>query len=154
MRLALYQPDMPSNTGAMMRLCACLGVAMDIIEPCGFPFDVAKLRRTAMDYIDHVDYARHRSWDDFIGQIGKKRLVLMTTKAAMPYTDFVFQSDDVIMVGRESAGVPADVHSRADARIVIPILTPLRSLNVAMSAGIALAEALRQVKNYSSATRT
>ena len=144
MRLALYQPDMPPNTGAMMRLCACLGVGLDIIEPCGFALDDAKVKRAAMDYIDHLAYARHRSWPDFVEQIGTRRLVLLTTKAAIPYTSFVFRPDDILMVGRESAGVPDDVHQRADARIIIPINPPLRSLNVAMSAAIALSEALRQ----------
>ena len=144
MRLALFQPDMPPNTGAMMRLCACLGVGMDSIEPCGFPLDDARLRRAAMDYIDHLDFVRHRSWEDFVSQIGTRRLVLLTTKGAVPYTDFAYRADDVLMVGRESAGVPDNVHDRADARIVIPIKPPLRSLNVAMSAAIVLSEGLRQ----------
>lgn len=144
MRLALYQPDIPPNVGTMMRLCACLGVAMDIIEPCGFPLDDAKLKRAAMDYIDHLDLTRHRSWEDFVAQIGARRLVLLTTKGAVPYTDFQFQPDDILMVGRESAGVPNHVHDRADARIVIPVQPPLRSLNVAISASMALGEALRQ----------
>jgi len=145
MRLALYQPDMPSNTGTMMRLCACLGVGLDIIEPCGFPLDDAKLKRAAMDYIEHLDYARHRSWEDFAAQIGERRLVLLTTKGAVPYTSFVFSNDDTLMVGRESAGVPDNVHERADARLIIPIKPPLRSLNVAISAAMTLGEALRQV---------
>jgi tRNA (cytidine/uridine-2'-O-)-methyltransferase len=145
MRLALYQPDMPPNTGTMMRLCACLGVGMDIIEPCGFPMDDARMRRAAMDYIDHLDLARHRSWEDFCAKIGTRRLILLTTKGAVPYADFSYRTDDILMVGRESAGVPEDVHTRADARIVIPIKPPLRSLNVAISAAIALSEALRQI---------
>ena len=145
MRLALYQPDIPPNVGTMMRLCACLGVAMDIIEPCGFPLDDAKLKRAAMDYIDHLDLTRHRSWEDFVGAgIGTRRLVLLTTKGAVPYTDFPFQPGDILMVGRESAGVPDQVHDRADARIVIPVIPPLRSLNVAISSAMALGEALRQ----------
>jgi tRNA (cytidine/uridine-2'-O-)-methyltransferase len=147
MRLALYQPDMPSNTGTMMRLCACLGIGLDIIEPCGFPLDDARLRRAAMDYIDHLDYARHRSWTEFAAQIGARRLVLLTTKAAVPYTEYAFQPDDIIMVGRESAGVPDDVHARADGRIVIPLQPPMRSLNVAISAAMALGEALRQQRD-------
>jgi tRNA (cytidine/uridine-2'-O-)-methyltransferase len=144
MRLALYQPDIPPNTGTMMRLCACLGVGLDIIEPCGFAFDDGKLRRAAMDYIDHLHLTRHRSWKDFEAQIGMRRLVLLTTKSALPYTNFSFQSDDVVMVGRESAGVPEHVHERANARILIPIKPPMRSLNVAISAAMALSEALRQ----------
>jgi len=144
MRLALFEPDMPPNTGALMRLCACLGVGLDIIEPCGFPLDDVRLKRAAMDYINHLDYARHRSWEAFEAQIEKRRLVLLTTKAAIPYTDFAFQDDDILLVGRESAGVPDFVHERANARLIIPIQSNLRSLNVAMSAAIALSEALRQ----------
>ena len=147
MRLALFQPDMPPNTGAMMRLCACFGVAMDIIEPCGFPLDDAKLKRAAMDYIDHLDLTRHRSWEDFAHKIGKQRLVLLTTKSDVAYTDFSFQGDDILMVGRESAGVPPYVHDRADARVLIPIKSPMRSLNVAVSAAIVLSEALRQTSS-------
>ncbi|MDR3450034.1 MAG: tRNA (cytidine(34)-2'-O)-methyltransferase [Alphaproteobacteria bacterium] len=145
MRLALYQPDMPPNTGAMMRLCACLGVGLDIIEPCGFPLDDKRLKRAGMDYIDHLDYTRHRSWNDFAEQIGARRLVLLTTKGAEPYTGFAFRADDILMVGRESAGVPDDVHDRADARLLIPMQPPLRSLNVALSAAMALGEAVRQI---------
>jgi tRNA (cytidine/uridine-2'-O-)-methyltransferase len=144
LRLALYQPDMPSNTGTMMRLCACLGIGLDIIEPCGFVLDDAKLRRAAMDYIDYLDCTRHRSWNDFSDKIGDRRLVLLTTKAAIPYTEHAFRSNDIIMVGRESAGVPDVVHNRADARILIPLNPPLRSLNVAISAAMAIGEALRQ----------
>ena len=128
-----------------MRMCACLGVGMDIIEPCGFPFDDAKIKRAAMDYIDHLAYSRHRSWDEFEVQIGARRLILLTTKAAQPYTDFVFRPDDVLLVGRESAGVPDTVHNRADARLLIPLQPPLRSLNVAISAAMVVGEALRQV---------
>lgn len=144
MRLALFQPDMPPNTGTMMRLCACLGVGMDIVEPCGFPLDDARLKRAAMDYIDHLDLKKHRSWETFEAGLGKSRLVLLTTKSAVRYTDFIFQPEDILMVGRESAGVPESVHNRADARIVIPICPPMRSLNVAVSAAMALGEALRQ----------
>ena len=148
MRLALYQPDMPPNTGTMMRLCACLGVGLDIVEPCGFPLDDARLRRAAMDYIDHLDWARHRSWADFLAQKGGRRLVLLTTKGAAPYTGFAFRFDDILMVGRESAGVPDDVHDSCDARIVIPLRPALRSLNVAVSAAMALGEALRQTGGF------
>jgi tRNA (cytidine/uridine-2'-O-)-methyltransferase len=135
-----------------MRLCACLGVGMDIIEPCGFPLDDARLKRAAMDYIDHLDLARHRSWENFIAQIGSQRLVLLTTKGATPHTDFSYRNDDVLMVGRESAGVPDIVHDRADARLVIPIKPPLRSLNVAISAAIVLGEALRQISSENGPT--
>jgi len=146
-RLALYQPDIAANTGAMMRLCACLGAGLDIIEPCGFVMDDQKLRRAAMDYTEHLSYKRHRSWDDFVGQIGKRRLILLTTRGATPYYDFAFQKDDILLTGRESAGVPDDVHARSSARLVIPMQPGIRSLNVAMSAAIMLAEALRQTGN-------
>ena len=129
-----------------MRLCACLGMALDIIEPCGFVFDDRKLRRVAMDYIDHLSYHRHRSWADFTGQLNKRRFVLLTTKADMPYHHFVFHPDDVLLVGRESAGVPPDVHESADARITIPMQAGLRSLNVGMAAAIVMSEALRQIE--------
>lgn len=145
--LVLYQPDMPQNTGSMMRLCACLGVPLDIIEPCGFIWDDKKLRRVAMDYIDHIYYQRHASWNEFEAQIGKRRLVLMTTKGAQPYTDFTFKPDDLIMVGRESAGVPDDIHNRADAHLLIPMVPEMRSLNVALSASMVLGEAIRQVND-------
>ncbi|HBM90701.1 MAG TPA: tRNA methyltransferase [Rhodospirillaceae bacterium] len=145
LRLALYQPDIPANTGSMMRLCACLGVPLDIIEPCGFVWDDKKLRRVAMDYIDHLSYERHVSWQHFEEQTGSRRLVLLTTKGASPYTSFTFQPDDLIMVGRESAGVPDNIHNRADARLIIPMNPQIRSLNVALSASIVLGEALRQI---------
>lgn len=141
LRLALYEPDIPQNVGAMMRLCACLGVGMDIIEPCGFIWDEAKIRRAGMDYIEHLKLARHPSWADF-SPAG--RLVLLTTKAAQPYTDFRFEASDVLLVGRESAGVPEQVHARADARVLIPMQPGCRSLNVATAAAMVLGEALRQ----------
>lgn len=144
LRLALYQPDIPQNTGTMLRLGACLGVGVDIIEPCGFVWDDKKLRRAAMDYIDLLDYQRHTSWEAFQQQIGARRLVLLTTKGATPYTNFSFNSNDILMVGRESAGVPDDVHARADARVIIPMVQDVRSLNVAVSAAMVLGEALRQ----------
>lgn len=127
-----------------MRLCACLGVEMDIIEPCGFPLDDTRLRRAAMDYREHLALTRHRSWEDFEIRLGARRLVLITTKTPTVYTAFSYRPDDILMVGRESAGVPPCVHDRADARIVIPMKPPLRSLNVALSAAMVLGEALRQ----------
>ena len=126
LRLALYQPDMPPNTGAMLRLGACMGVAVDIIQPCGFVFDDKKLRRAGMDYIDQVDYTLHASWKDFLTTVGTRRLVLLTTKAAVPYHHATFKPDDILLLGRESAGVPDDVHARADARIIIPMQPPAR----------------------------
>lgn len=144
MRLALYQPDIAANTGTMMRLCACFGVPMDIIEPCGFVFDDRKLRRAAMDYVAQLDYCRHSSWTDFQTSQNGRRLVLLTTKSSVAYTQFRFDADDVLMVGRESAGVPDEIHGAAHGRVLIPMRPGVRSLNVAVSAGIVLAEALRQ----------
>jgi tRNA (cytidine/uridine-2'-O-)-methyltransferase len=146
-RIALYQPEMPPNTGAIMRLCACFGAALDVIGPCGFVIDDKKLRRVAMDYIDHLDYTMHRGWPEFLEKMGQNRLILLTTKGAMPYNRFEFRDGDILLLGRESAGVPEDIHARADARIVIPMQKEVRSLNVGMTAAIVLAEALRQTAN-------
>jgi tRNA (cytidine/uridine-2'-O-)-methyltransferase len=144
MRLALYQPDIPQNTGAVLRLGACFKVPVDIIEPCGFPFDDKRLRRSAMDYGGACDLTRHSSWQAFLEARPAGRLVLLSTAGAVPYTDFAFAPTDVLLLGRESRGVPEDVHAGADARVRIPMAEGLRSLNVAMAAGIVLAEALRQ----------
>ncbi len=141
MRLCLYQPDIPQNTGAAIRLAAGFGIPLDVVEPCGFPFDDAKMKRVAMDYGATAEIARHADWNSFQAQ-RKGRLVLLTTKAALPYHEFAFQPDDILMVGRESSGVPDEVHAAADARVVIPIKT--RSFNVIVAAGVVLAEALRQ----------
>ena len=148
MRLALFQPDMAPNTGAMMRLCACFGVGMDIIEPCGFVWDERKIKRTGMDYRQLVAFQRHADWAKFRSNISGKRLVLLTTKATLPYHHFSFQADDILMVGQESAGVPLDVHRSVDAQIVIPMQPQARSLNVGMAAAIVLAEALRQTGHF------
>lgn len=146
MRLVLYQPDIPQNTGAMLRLGACLGVPLDIIEPCGFPFSQRSLRRAGMDYIESVDLTRHNSWTAFQSCMQKvdSRLILLTTQAPTPYTRFSFCSSDVLMVGRESAGVPPEVHAAVDSQVTIPMAQGQRSLNVAMAAAIVLSEALRQ----------
>jgi len=149
LRLALYEPDMPANTGAMMRLCACLGIGLDIIEPCGFVLDDKKLKRAAMDYIDHLTYARHRSWAEFRSAVKGKRIVLLTTKAGTAYHRFSFRAGDILLVGRESAGVPPDVHRSVDAEIVIPMQQGVRSLNVGMAAAIVAAEAMRQTGSFS-----
>ncbi len=144
--LALYQPDIPQNAGTMLRACACLGVGAAIIEPAGFPVSDRHFRRSGMDYLDHVAIERHMSFaafQDWRAEAGR-RLVLLTTTGAVNYTEFTFQPGDILMVGRESAGVPADVHAAADARIVIPIRSSLRSLNVAVAAAMAIGEALRQ----------
>jgi tRNA (cytidine/uridine-2'-O-)-methyltransferase len=143
-RLALYQPDIPQNTGAMMRLAACLGVPLDIIEPCGFILDDRRLRRAGMDYIDHLEMKRHASWDRFVSETSQGRLVLLTTRGSIPYLDFAFQPGDTLLMGSESAGVPDEVVNAADARIRIPMKPGLRSLNVALAAAMVLGEALRQ----------
>jgi len=146
MRLALYQPDIPQNTGTILRLGACMDVAVDIIEPCGFPFSDKSLRRAGMDYLDQVDVTRHLSWEDFLESPGNKpgRIVLLTTRGSTAYTDFGFLKDDILLLGRESAGVPEEVHNAADARIKIPMAAGVRSLNIAVAAAMVLGEALRQ----------
>ncbi|MDX1923094.1 MAG: tRNA (cytidine(34)-2'-O)-methyltransferase [Alphaproteobacteria bacterium] len=145
--IALYQPDMPQNCGAIMRLCACFGVPLHLIEPFGFVWDDAKVKRVAMDYINFVNMTRHKDWDAFLNASKGQRLVLLTTKSSAPYTEFKFEPSDILLLGRESAGVPDDVHAIADARVVIPLQKGLRSLNVGMSAAIVLSEALRQTRN-------
>jgi tRNA (cytidine/uridine-2'-O-)-methyltransferase len=144
MRIALYQPDIPQNTGAAMRLCACLGLGLDIIEPCGFLWDEKKIHRAAMDYIKHLEYERHASWDNFVGNTGKSRIILLTTKGSVQYTEFHFHSDDILLAGRESAGVPESVHEYANARIYIPMREGMRALNVVNSLAMVAGEALRQ----------
>ena len=149
MQIALFQPDIPQNTGTILRLCACLGVAAHIIEPAGFPVSDRHFRRAGMDYIDNVSITRHDSWATFQDWRAARgdRLLLFTTKAATDYRDFHYQTSDILLFGRESAGVTDAVVEAADARLVIPIKAGLRSLNVAMSAAMAAGEALRQVRN-------
>ncbi|GJD53444.1 tRNA (cytidine(34)-2'-O)-methyltransferase [Methylobacterium crusticola] len=146
LRLALYQPDIPQNTGTMLRLAACLGVAVEVVEPAGFDVSDRHLRRSGLDYLDHVAVTRHRSFAAFEAwrRGTGTRLVLATTAGAVPYTAFGFRDGDCLMVGRESAGVPEAVHAAAEARVVIPMRAGLRSLNVAVAAGMILGEALRQ----------
>jgi tRNA (cytidine/uridine-2'-O-)-methyltransferase len=146
MRIALYEPDIPQNTGTVLRLCACLGIEAHIIEPAGFPASDRAFRRAGMDYLDAVALVRHASWRHFETWRRREhhRLVLFTTKAAMSYLDYGFETEDVLLFGRESAGVPQDVHAAADARLVIPMRAGLRSLNVAIAAAMAAGEALRQ----------
>jgi tRNA (cytidine/uridine-2'-O-)-methyltransferase len=146
MQIALFQPDIPQNTGTILRLCACMDVAAHIIEPAGFVTSDRHFRRAGMDYLDHVALTRHDSWSKF-EQWRKDagyRLVLFTTKAASSYLDYQYRTDDILLFGRETAGVTDEVVAAADARLVIPIKPSLRSLNVAMSAAMALGEALRQ----------
>jgi tRNA (cytidine/uridine-2'-O-)-methyltransferase len=145
LRLALYEPDIPQNTGALLRLAACLGVGVDLIEPLGFLFDDRRLRRAALDYAALAEVRRHASWPAFLaGRDPESRLVLMTTSGATALYDFAFATGDTILLGRESAGVPEEVHQAVDARVVIPLRPPARSLNVALAGAIALSEALRQ----------
>jgi tRNA (cytidine/uridine-2'-O-)-methyltransferase len=146
MRLALYQPDIPQNAGTILRLAACLGVPVDIIEPAGFPVTDRAFRRAGMDYLDQVDIARHASWAAFEAERRRRggRLLLATTNARMSYAAFAFAPDDMLLFGRESAGVPDEVHTAADARLIVPMRPGLRSLNVAMAAAMMLGEALRQ----------
>jgi tRNA (cytidine/uridine-2'-O-)-methyltransferase len=146
MRLALYQPDIPQNTGTILRLCACFGIEAHIIEPSGFPTTDRAFRRAGMDYLDAVTIVRHPSWQafaDWRGRLGY-RLIVFTTAATLSYLDYRYQPDDILLFGRESAGVPAEVHDAADARLKIPIRQGLRSLNVAVAAAMAVGEALRQ----------
>ncbi len=146
MRIALYQPDIPQNTGAIMRLCACMDVALDIIEPCGFVLDDKKLSRAVMDYADLMDRTRHQSWDSFLAQKPENsRIVLMTTKGNVEYQDFSFQENDILLAGSESSGVPENIHKMADACITIPMKNNARSLNIALATSMILGEALRQI---------
>ncbi len=145
MRLALYQPDIPQNVGAAIRTAACFGAGLDIIEPCGFPLSSRDIRKVAMDYDVLVETQTHKGWADFCNANGGKRLILLTTKAAGSIWEFAFQSDDILLMGRESAGVPDEVHDAADARLLIPLAPGARSLNIHVAAAVALAEARRQL---------
>jgi tRNA (cytidine/uridine-2'-O-)-methyltransferase len=144
--IALYEPDIPQNTGTILRLCACLGIAAHIIEPAGFASSDRAFRRAGLDYLDAVALTRHASWRDFMAwrKHAGCRLVLFTTGASLSYLDYRFATDDILLFGRETAGVPQDVHAVADARLVVPMRPGLRSLNVAITAAMAAGEALRQ----------
>ena len=144
MRLALFEPDIPQNTGTLMRLCACMGVPLDIIEPCGFLLTDKNLKRAGMDYLERLDMQRHSSWKAFQETRPGSRRVLLTTKAAQSFLDFKFEKTDILIAGRESAGVPDTVHEACPARIVVPMVKGVRSLNVAVAASMVLSEALRQ----------
>ena len=149
MRLALFQPDIPQNTGAIIRLTACFGVSLDIIEPCGFLLSDAKLRRSSMDYLNLADIDRHISWEAFVKKRKQSRLVLITTKADRSLNQFAFDDDDTLILGRESSGVPQVVHNAIPEKVKIPMDQRARSLNVSIAAGIILWEALRQTSNLS-----
>jgi len=149
MRIALYQPDIPQNTGNIFRLGACLGVSVDIIEPTGFIFDDKKFKRSAMDYIDHLSYKRHIDWQHFYDwSLEKKyRLILMTTKARQSFYEFEFHSSDILLFGRESAGVPDNIHQIVSHRLTIPMKKGVRSINLSSSVALVLGEGLRQTNS-------
>jgi tRNA (cytidine/uridine-2'-O-)-methyltransferase len=145
LRLALFEPDIPQNTGALLRLAVCFGVEVDLIEPCGFLLDDRRVKRAGLDYLANLSVRRHASWEAFVAKRDPgSRLVLMTTSGSVALYRFVFTAKDTILLGRESAGAPEVVHRAAVARVVIPLHPPARSLNVALAGAIALAEALRQ----------
>ena len=147
MRLAFYQPDQPGNVGAMLRLGACLGLAVDIIAPCGFPASAPALRRAAMDYAQQVDLTLHDDWQAF-RKAQPQRLLLLTTQGAQGYSDFSYRGDDILLLGSESQGVPPEIHAQADARLRIPLVPEARSLNVVNAAAMVVGEALRQTKGF------
>ncbi len=147
MRIALFQPDIPQNAGALLRFAACLGLAVDIIEPCGFVVSDKHLRRAGMDYLAQVDLTRHLSWRHFL-DARSGRLVLLTTQAQAAYTDLAYRPDDILLAGRESAGVPPEVHDAAEARVGVPMRPGLRSLNVALATAMVVGEAMRQTAGF------
>lgn len=149
LNLVLFQPDIPQNLGAMLRLSACMNASVHIVEPCGFPFDDQKLRRAGMDYIEHANYKRHLNWDAFMSHRAANpgRLLLLETDGDVPYTEMTYEPTDYVMLGRESAGTPRELYELMDETLVIPMRKGVRSLNVAMSAGMLVAEACRQ-KNW------
>lgn len=146
MKVAMYEPDIAGNVGTIIRMCACLGLDLDIIEPCGFPFNREKIKKSGLDYIDRVKITRYASFEEF-KEINKDyRIILLTTKASVEYTTFKFQDNDILLVGRESAGVPDKVHNSVDGRVVIKMQENTRCLNVAISLAMVVGEALRQIK--------
>lgn len=147
MRIALFEPEIAGNVGSILRLCACFGVPVDLIEPMGFEWDDRRVRRAAMDYIDHVTIVRHDSFEAFKSTIGSQRLVLLTTKSSSSMYDFSFLPDDVLLFGKESMGVPAFVAQACNERVRIPMQPHVRSMNMAVSAGLTLGEALRQTNS-------
>lgn len=146
--LALFEPDIPQNTGTMLRMCACMGIAAALIEPAAFSVSDPRFRRAAMDYLHHVRLTRHGSWRAFLSwrREHSARLILLTTRASAAYTEFAYAQGDILLVGRESAGVPQEVHDAADARVLVPMQPGLRSLNVAIAAAMVVGEALRQIR--------
>ena len=145
-KIALYEPDIPQNTGAIIRICSCLGADLEIIEPCGFLFSDKRFKRVVMDYMDEKMIKFYRDYNDFFESKKNQRVILMTTKASVPYATFNFKINDTILFGRESAGVPKEIHNLVKEKLKIPMMNNKRSLNIAISAGIILAENLRQNK--------
>ncbi|MBM3520805.1 MAG: tRNA (cytidine(34)-2'-O)-methyltransferase [Alphaproteobacteria bacterium] len=150
--IALYQPDIAANAAAVIRLAACFGLPVRIIEPAGFLWSDSGLRRTGMDYLEKVEVSRESSWNAFLAAIAGRRRILLSTKAATSYLDFRFSAGDILIMGRESAGVPDTVHAAADARLLIPMRPGLRSLNVAMACAIVTGEALRQLGGFATSS--
>lgn len=147
LKIALYQPDIPQNVGAMIRLCACLDAGLDIIEPCGFPWDVKKIKQSAMDYYNVITSQRHLNAENFFDFYqGNRRIILMSTKGDCTYSDFTFQKSDILLAGRESAGVPDEVFKKVNASVFIPMKTGLRSINIVNATSMILGEALRQTQ--------
>jgi tRNA (cytidine/uridine-2'-O-)-methyltransferase len=161
MRIALYQPDIPQNTGTILRLAACLGVAVDVIGPAGFDLSNAVLRRAGMDYIGSADLTRHDSWEMFLAArdaaatVGapRPRLILLSSKASVPHIEFAFLATDILLLGRESAGVPDRVRDACDGAVRIPMLPGLRSLNIAVAGAMVVGEALRQTGGFAAGSR-
>ena len=148
--IALYQPDIPQNTGTILRLAACLNVTVHIIEPCGFKFNSQSLRRAGLDYIERTKIQKHQDWKSFDlwNQSSNQRLLLLTTKSSENYTKFTYQENDILLMGRESAGVPESIHNRVDAKLKIPMVSGERSINVAIATGMVLGESLRQTNQF------
>ena len=150
MRIALYQPDIPQNTGNILRLAACLGLSVDIIEPTGYIFDDKRFKRSSMDYINHVDYKKYIDWDSFYKWSKEQhfRLILLTTKSQKKYYEYQYKNNDILLFGRESAGVPKKIHQCVNERLLIPMQKGLRSLNVSNAVSMVAGEAIRQLNNY------
>lgn len=150
MRLALYQPEIPQNTGTLMRLCACMGISLDIIHPCGFAWNDRHLRRAGMDYMDMAAVHHHTHWDAFHGWTAREsyRLILLDTKAETPYIDFPFQNKDILVAGQESRGVPEDIFQFIPNRVYIPMAPHCRSLNVSLAAAMVIGEGMRQLNEF------
>ena len=148
MRIALFEPDIPQNTGNIFRLGACLGIEVDIIEPTGYIFDDKRFKRASMDYMNHIQYKRHLNWNAFYdwSKENNCRLILLTTKSNKKYIDYQFKNNDILLFGRESAGVPQEVHNSVDEQLTIPMIKNLRSINVSSSVAIVVGEACRQLK--------